>query len=109
MRILREPLVHFLLLGVLVHVAVSHSESTRLQIDAGPEQREHCEAIEAAIERLPQAQREVVVLKIWGDLTFAQIAQSLDESINTIASRYRYALEALRRQIKPHDHEYERV
>jgi len=77
--------------------------------DSGLENREHAEAIGAALERLPQAQREVVVLKIWGDLTFAQIAQNLDESINTIASRYRYALEALRRHIKPHDHEYERV
>src|SRR5882757_8210105 len=39
MRILREPLVHFLLLGVLVYVASSHNESTRFQIYAGPEQR----------------------------------------------------------------------
>jgi RNA polymerase sigma-70 factor (ECF subfamily) len=77
--------------------------------DPEPGNHEHAEAIESALERLPQAQREVIVLKIWGDLTFAQIAQSLDESINTIASRYRYALEALRRHVKPHDHEYERV
>jgi RNA polymerase sigma-70 factor (ECF subfamily) len=77
--------------------------------DSGPENHEHAEAIELALRRLPETQREVIVLKIWGDLTFAQIAQSLGESINTIASRYRYALEALRRHIKPHDHEYERV
>ena len=69
------------------------------------EGHEHAEAIQAALERLPQPQREVVVLKIWGELTFAQIAQSMDESINTIASRYRYALEALRRHIKPNDQE----
>jgi len=77
--------------------------------DCSIDQREHAEAIETALEQLPEAQREVVVLKIWGELTFAQIAQSLDESINTIASRYRYALEALRRHMKPHEHEYERV
>jgi RNA polymerase sigma-70 factor, ECF subfamily len=77
--------------------------------DATVEQREHGEAVETALARLPQEQREVIVLKIWGDLTFAQIAQTLDESINTIASRYRYALEALRRHFQPHANEYERV
>lgn len=77
--------------------------------DPGTENHERAEAIETALGRLPQAQREVIVLKIWGDLTFAQIAQTLGESINTIASRYRYAIEALRRHIKPQDHEYERV
>jgi RNA polymerase sigma-70 factor (ECF subfamily) len=77
--------------------------------DSPVENREHAEAIETALSRLPEAQREVVVLKIWGDLTFAQIAQALGESINTIASRYRYALETLRRHVKPQNHEYERV
>src|SRR5688572_2579367 len=62
--------------------------------DTTIDQREHAEAVQAALSQLPQAQREVVVLKVWGELTFAQIAQALGESINTIASRYRYALEA---------------
>lgn len=39
MRILREPLVHFLVIGMLVYVAAGHRESVRLEIDAGPEQR----------------------------------------------------------------------
>jgi RNA polymerase sigma-70 factor, ECF subfamily len=69
--------------------------------------REHADAVQAALAQLPQPQREVVVLKIWGELTFAQVAQTLEESINTVASRYRYALEALRKNIKPT--EYERV
>ena len=75
--------------------------------DIAIEQREHAEAVQAALNQLPQPQREVVVLKVWGELTFAQIAQALGESINTIASRYRYALDAMRRHIKPN--EYERV
>jgi RNA polymerase sigma-70 factor (ECF subfamily) len=41
------------------------------------------------------------------ELTCAQIAEAVDESINTIASRYRYGLEALRRHLEPTD--YERV
>lgn len=56
-------------------------------------------AIESALQRLPDEQREVLVLKIWGELTFEQIAAELGLSPNTAASRYRYALAALRQQL----------
>ena len=75
--------------------------------DTTLDQRDTADALEAALLRLPEPQREVLVLRIWGDLTFADIATTLGESINTIASRYRYAIEALRRIIKPS--QYERV
>jgi len=60
------------------------------------EDRERARLLQAALARLPAAQRDVVTLKIWGDLTFAEIATALDIPANTAASRYRYALEALR-------------
>ena len=56
-------------------------------------------AIEAALLRLPAEQREVLVLKIWGEFTFAEIAEQLSLSPNTAASRYRYALVALRQEL----------
>ena len=49
-----------------------------------------------ALAALPEDQREIVVLHIWGDLTFSQIADLLSISSNTAASRYRYALGKLR-------------
>jgi RNA polymerase sigma factor (sigma-70 family) len=49
-----------------------------------------------SLAALPEDQREVVVLHIWGDLTFSQIADLLSISSNTAASRYRYALGKLR-------------
>lgn len=52
--------------------------------------------IQAAMEQLPNEQREVLTLKIWGGLTFREIAETVGVSLNTAASRYRYALEALR-------------
>lgn len=52
-------------------------------------------AIWSALRKLPQEQREVVVLKIWEELTFAQIADVLSISLSTASSRYRYALEKL--------------
>jgi len=49
-----------------------------------------------ALAALPDDQREIVVLHMWGDLTFSQIADLLNISSNTAASRYRYALGKLR-------------
>jgi len=54
-------------------------------------------AVHEALMALPVAQREVVVLHIWGGLTFEEVAQAIGVSPNTAASRYRYALEKLRR------------
>jgi RNA polymerase sigma-70 factor (ECF subfamily) len=67
---------------------------------AGPlEQEERRAAIAAALGRLPENQREVLVMKIWGGLSFPQIAAALEISANTAASRYRYALARLREQL----------
>jgi RNA polymerase sigma-70 factor (ECF subfamily) len=53
-------------------------------------------AIQAALLALRADQREVVHLKIFEGLTLQEIADVTGESINTIASRYRYALEKMR-------------
>jgi RNA polymerase sigma-70 factor, ECF subfamily len=63
------------------------------------EQDERRAAVEAALRRLPEAQREVLVLKVWGELSFPQIADSLHIPVNTAASRYRYALARLREEL----------
>jgi RNA polymerase sigma-70 factor, ECF subfamily len=55
--------------------------------------------IEQALRQLPSEQREVVVLKIWQECTFDEIARTVGCSPNTAASRYRYALQALRKQL----------
>jgi len=67
------------------------------QGDDGERRRE----IETALQSLPVEQREVLVLKIWQELTFEQIGELLTISPNTAASRYRYALGALRKQLEP--------
>jgi RNA polymerase sigma-70 factor (ECF subfamily) len=64
--------------------------------DTPAEHDERRAAVEAALGRLPAEQRAVLVLKVWGGLTFAQIADTLDIPANTAASRYRYAVDKLR-------------
>ena len=66
--------------------------------DCPVEHEERRAAIESALHQLPEAQREVLVLKIWGELSFPQIAAALEMSANTAASRYRYALAKLREE-----------
>ena len=53
-------------------------------------------ALERALRELPPDQREVVHLKVFEGMTFQEIADVTNESINTVASRYRYAIERLR-------------
>ncbi|MBB5353339.1 RNA polymerase sigma-70 factor (ECF subfamily) [Haloferula luteola] len=55
--------------------------------------------LEGGLKDLPKKFAEVIVLKIWGDRTFAQIGEALDISPNTAASRYRYGLEALSKKL----------
>jgi RNA polymerase sigma-70 factor (ECF subfamily) len=65
------------------------------------EQEETYRAIWMALRRLPTAQAEVVVLKIWESLTFAQIAEILDVPPDTAASRYRYGMQKLSQVLQP--------
>jgi RNA polymerase sigma-70 factor (ECF subfamily) len=92
----------------------SEHRRVRREAVASHERRDHCDPVfapedegqqllAAAIERLPNEQREVVILKIWNELTFAEIAGVLEISQNTAASRYRYALGTLKKLLQPHE------
>ena len=58
------------------------------------------EVVEVGMRGLPEIYREVVTLKVWGELTFEEIAGVLEIPANTAASRYRYGIEALRKTFK---------
>lgn len=53
-------------------------------------------ALERALVALSPVQREVIHLHVFEGMTFQEAADAAGESINTMASRYRYALEKLR-------------
>ena len=63
------------------------------------EQEETHRAVWTALRALPPEQAEVVVLKIWETMTFAQIGQILETSPNTVASRYQAAMTKLSRRL----------
>jgi RNA polymerase sigma-70 factor (ECF subfamily) len=52
--------------------------------------------LETLLTRLPRRQAEVLRLRLWDELSFAEIAQVLGRSPATVKSRFRYGLEKLR-------------
>jgi len=62
-----------------------------------------CNDIRALIEKLPDDQKEVILLRHYGDLSFKEIADQTGVSINTALGRMRYALINLRKLIQKHD------
>jgi RNA polymerase sigma factor (sigma-70 family) len=57
---------------------------------------EELQKLSCAMTKLPYEQREVMILHLQGGMMFKQIAESQNVSINTVQSRYRYALDKLR-------------
>jgi RNA polymerase sigma-70 factor (ECF subfamily) len=57
--------------------------------------------LEQALAGLPVEQREVIYLKVFEGMTFREIGELCGVSVNTAASRHRYALAALRRALAP--------
>ena len=55
------------------------------------------------VDHLPQEQREVVMLRYYSGLSFQEIAEQSNVSINTALGRMRYALINLRKMIKDND------
>ena len=55
------------------------------------------------IEGLPEDQKEVLIMRIYRDMSFKEIAENTDVSINTALGRMRYALINLRKLIEKHN------
>lgn len=53
-------------------------------------------SLRRSLVALSDDQRQIVVMHVWGELTFLEISELLEISPNTAASRYRYAIAKLR-------------
>lgn len=56
--------------------------------------------LRAMIHLLPEDQKEVLIMRHYGDLSFKEIAEITGVSINTALGRMRYALSNLRKMMK---------
>jgi RNA polymerase sigma factor (sigma-70 family) len=57
----------------------------------------------AALERLPVDEREVIVARLWGELSFEQIAEVVGCSPSTAFRRYSAGIEALRKELNENE------
>lgn len=56
--------------------------------------------VRAVINKLPEEQRQVLILRHYGDLSFKEIAAMTGVSINTALGRMRYALNNMRKMME---------
>jgi RNA polymerase sigma-70 factor (ECF subfamily) len=63
------------------------------------ERRQTYHSVRQLIDLLDEEQREVVIMRVYGDLSFKEIADITNVSINTALGRMRYALINLRKMI----------
>ncbi len=65
-----------------------------------PEDLIDASVIQEALAALPVEQREVVVLRIWCEMTLEEIAEIVGQPVSTLFSRYKAGLAAIRRRLE---------
>ena len=58
--------------------------------------------VKALVEELPEEQKEVLVMRMYKDMSFKEISENTGVSINTALGRMRYALINMRKLIEQH-------
>ncbi len=66
-----------------------------------PDEAEFVRWLEGALAELPEEQRSAVVLHLMDGMTFAEIGDVCGIPGNTAASRFRYGIDKMRRQLRP--------
>ena len=79
--------------------AASQRSAVPLPLDL-VDQEERLALVRRAVASLPEADREILELRYTGELTFAQIAEVLDEPLGTVLARGHRALKKLREMLR---------
>ena len=64
-------------------------------------EREQWEEMNRLLDSIPEKESEVIRLRSFSDLSFAEIAKAVGSSVPTVKSRFRYGLDKLRRKVQP--------
>ena len=86
--------------GPRVSLADCEPEASGDSPQATTERQEQRELVEGALAQLPDKLREVLVLRHYGELTFARIGDVLNESESTVKSRAKTALTRLYAELR---------
>ena len=78
-----------------VRIAAAHTRGFE-HVSHGEQTTDATDAVQFALASITDDQREVVTMKIYGELTFSEIAQATGLPLGTVASRYRAALGRMR-------------
>lgn len=62
---------------------------------------ERATLVSSAVAQLPEQQRMVVTLKMWGGLSYAEIAETAGRTEGTVRSHMSHALDTLRKVLAP--------
>lgn len=71
--------------------------------DKGIQKRQSHAGVHELLDRLPAEQREVVVLRHYADLSFKEIAEMMNCSINTALGRMHYGLRNMRKMMNENE------
>lgn len=65
--------------------------------------------LRSLIQKLPEKQKEVLIMRHYAEMSFQEIADATQVSVNTALGRMRYALINLRKQLNKHNIQYDKV
>ncbi|MDP8246102.1 MAG: sigma-70 family RNA polymerase sigma factor [Candidatus Hinthialibacter antarcticus] len=73
---------------------------------AEAQNEEFQQCVSDALLRMPQAEREVIIQRLYADLTFQEIADAVGAPLGSVTSWYRRGMERLRELLKVHDEKF---
>lgn len=65
-------------------------------------QSEEKQTLQELVDRLPEDDREIILLKVFSGFTFEKVAEITRSNTSTVATRYRRLLEKLKSKMKAH-------
>lgn len=77
-------------------------------IEAAQIKKETYSKLRVLIQKLPEKQREVLIMRHYAEMSFQEIANATNVSVNTALGRMRYALINLRKQMNKYKITYDK-